>query len=164
MTIFDFIAKPQNLWYYESKGGGVMKKKLIAICLIAFIFILELVFRDHLIRAYVSLFHSQLEVYATQMLAGSEKTSDRYGVWKTSSYPEDSMVEFHTGGWGIAPASTYKGFYYSADNTHKLFSAAYEDTTSMETDGDRASWTDGTDNHGFSVRIARNWFWFEASF
>ena len=141
-----------------------MKKKLIIICLIVIILVLGLVFRDHLIRAYVSLFHDRLETYAVQQLAGNEKASDRYGVWKTSSYPADGMVEFHTGGWGLAPSSTYKGFYYSADNTHKLFSAAYEDTTSMEIDGDRASWTDGTDNHGISVRIEENWFWFEASF
>ena len=122
-----------------------------------------LAFKDKLIFSYVSLCYDKLENYSAQMLS-SERTTGKYGVWKTSSYPEKNMVEFQTGGWGVVPSSTYKGFYYSADNTHKLFSAAYADTVSMEIDGDNATWTDGTDNHGISVRITEKWFWYEASF
>lgn len=141
-----------------------MKKKPIVICAIILLIALGLGFQDNLIRAYVTLCHEELESYASQMLEIAEQTTDNYGVWKTSCYPDDGMIEFHTGGWGLAPSSTYKGFYYSVDNTHKLFSAAYEDGVSMEIDGDNASWTDGTDNHGISIRIMKNWFWFEASF
>lgn len=141
-----------------------MKKKTIALCVVIAITILGLAFKDNLIRTYVVLCNKDLEAYATQFLDDNERTSGQYGIWKTSYYPDDGMVEFHTGGWGLAPSSTYKGFYYSADNTHKLFSAAYKDITSMETDGDHATWTDGTDNHGISTRITENWFWFEASF
>ena len=141
-----------------------MKKKTIVICAIIFVIILVLLFQDNFIRAYVSLCHETLESYAMQMLESSEKATDSYGVWKTSCYPEDGMVEFHTEGFGLAPNSTYKGFYYSADDVHKLFSAAYEDITSVEINGDNASWSDGTDNHGISIRIMKNWFWFEASF
>lgn len=141
-----------------------MKKRTIAICLIAAVLVLGLVFQDHLIRSYVSLFHDRLEDYAVQTLAGGEKNSGHYGLWKTSGYPADGMVEFRTGGWGLAPGSTYKGFYYSADNTHKVFSAARSDAISLDVDEDRATWTDGTDNHGVSIRITENWFWYEASF
>ena len=141
-----------------------MKKKVIAIFLVIVIAILGLAFKDNLIRTYVALCHEDLEAYAVRFLDGDERTSSKYGVWKTYSYPDSGMVEFHTGGWGLAPSATYKGFYYSADNTHQLFSAAYADKTSMEIDGDNATWTDGTDNHGVSIRITENWFWFEASF
>ena len=141
-----------------------MKKKTIVICAIIFVIILVLLFQDNFIRAYVSLCHETLESYATQMLESSEKATDSYGIWKTSCYPEDGMVEFQTGGLGLAPNSTYKGFYFSVDDTHKLFPAAYEDAVSMEINGDNALWTDGTDNHGISIRITKNWFWFEASF
>ena len=141
-----------------------MKKKVIAVCLVFAVAILGLAFKDNLIRTYVAAYNEDLEAYAVQFLDGNERTSDQYGIWKTSCYPDDGMVEFYTGGWGLGPSSTYKGFYYSADNTHKLFSAAYKDITSMETDGDEATWTDGTDNHGISTRITENWFWFEASF
>lgn len=141
-----------------------MKKKNVVLCLVIAVLILGLIFQDGLIRSWVSLCKGKLETYAVRMLDNSENTSGSYGIWKTKCYPEDSMVEFWTGGWGLAPSSTYKGFYYSADNTHKLFSAAYEDAVSMEINGDHASWTDGTDNHGISIRIAEKWFWFEASF
>ena len=88
----------------------------------------------------------------------------QYGVWNTACYPVQGMVEFQTGGWGLAPRSTYKGFYYSDDNTHKVFSAADISVVSLEMNGDYATWTDGTDNHGSSACIVDKWFWFEASF
>jgi len=141
-----------------------MKKKVIAVCLVIVAAILGLAFKDNLIRSYVAFCHENLEAYAVQFLESNEKTSSKYGTWKTSCYPDEGMVEFHTGGWGLAPSTTYTGFYYSADNTHQIFSAAYKDITVMEMDGDRATWTDGTDNHGTSIRITENWFWFEASF
>ena len=141
-----------------------MRKKTIAICIATIVFLCGLLFKDYLIRSYVLVYHENLEKHATQALVSNENSSARYGAWKTSCYPDDGMVEFHTGGWGLAPSSTYKGFYYSADNTHQLFSAAYDDLTSMEIDGDHATWTDGTDNYGTSTRITENWFWFEASF
>ena len=141
-----------------------MKKKLLLIYAIILVIILGVLFQDNLIRAYIPLRHEKLENYALKMLESTDKTNDTFGVWKTSCYPMEGMVEFHTGGWGLAPSSTYKGFYYSTDDTHKLFSAAYEDTTAMTINGDHASWTDGTDNHGISIRIMKNWFWFEASF
>jgi len=63
---------------------------------------------------------------------------------------------------GLAPSSTYKGFYYSADNTHKAFGGA---DIPLEVKGDTASWLEvGTDNRGVSIRITDNWFWYEASF
>ena len=141
-----------------------MKKKTIAICVVIVGIVLGLLFKDCFIRTYVSVCNDKLESYATKMLEKDERTSDKYGVWKTVSSPEEGLVEFWTGGFGLAPSSTYKGFYYSADDKHKPFSVAYKDAVSMEIDGDSATWTDGTDNNGISNRIIENWFWFEASF
>ena len=141
-----------------------MKKKTIFVVIIIIAALLFVIFQDNLVRTYVSLCHESLETYASALLKNTDNTAGTYGVWKTVGYPEDGMVEFRTGGWGLAPNSTYKGFYYSADDTHKPFSAAYGDAISMEIDGDHASWTDGTDNNGVSIRIVKNWFWFEASF
>lgn len=144
-----------------------MNKKRIArivICIFVAVIALGVIFKDTLIRSYVSSCNEQLETYAAKMLDSGERTLGKYGIWKTASYPEDGMVEFQTGGFGLAPSSTYKGFYYSADNTHKTFTAAHGEAISMKIDGDHATWTDGTDNHGTSRRIMENWFWFEASF
>ena len=141
-----------------------MKKKAFLTFAVIAVLVLGLVCKNQLIRAYVRLFHEDLETYAEELLADGARRSDRYGRWKTSCYPEDGMVEFSTGGFGLAPSAVYRGFYYSRDNTHQLFSAAYEAETAMEIDGDEAFWTDGTDNHGTSRRLRENWFWYEAAF
>ena len=141
-----------------------MKIKRILIFAIILILVLGFVYRDRLIRSYVLLCNDALEAYAAELLDGAERRADSYGIWKTSGYPEDNMVEFLTGGFGLAPGSTYKGFYYSADNSHKVFSAADASIAPLKIDGDHATWTDGTDNHGSSTRIMDKWFWFEASF
>jgi len=141
-----------------------MKKKRILIPVIIAVIFLGLVFQDELVQGYVTAANDRLEAYAEKLLENSSIRNDAYGAWDVDVYHEDRMVEFRTGGFGLAPSSTYKGFYYSADNTHKPFSAAYSDAVSMEVDGDRATWTDGTDNHGLSLRITEKWFWYEASF
>lgn len=141
-----------------------MNKKKIAVWLAAAVLVVGIIFKNNLIRGYVSLCHSDLENYAVQILDEDATTYGKYGLWKTSAYPEQGMVEFATGGFGLAPSSTYNGFYYSADNSHKAFAAANPDTTTLKIDGDYATWTDGTDNHGSSVRITDNWFWYKATF
>lgn len=150
-----------------SKGGSHMKKKstlLFIVIAVVVIIVLGLVFKDKLIQTYVTVFHKSLEEYSENLLDDSETRSTNYGLWDVDIYHENNMVEFMTGGFGLTPSSTYKGFYYSADNTHKVFSVADTSTTSLEVDGDHATWTDGTDNHGTSLRIMDNWFWFESSF
>lgn len=141
-----------------------MKKRRIVIFIIIAAIVLGVVFKDKLIQTYVTVFHESLEDYSENLLDHSDMRSTTYGLWDVDIYREDNMVEFMTGGFGMAPSSTYKGFYYSADNTHKVFSAADDSIAPLEIDGDIATWTDGTDNHGTSVRIIDNWFWFEASF
>ena len=141
-----------------------MKKKRIVLVLVIAIIFFGFVLQDRLIQSYVSLCEDKLEAYAVTLLDSAEERIDSYGFWNTSCYPVQGMVEFQTGGWGLAPSSTYKGFYYSADNTHKVFSAADIAHASLEINGDYATWTDGTDNHGSSTRIVDKWFWYEASF
>lgn len=62
-----------------------MKKKVIAIFLVIAVAILGLAFKDNLIRTYVALCHEDLEAYAVRFLDGDERTSSKYGVWKTYS-------------------------------------------------------------------------------
>lgn len=129
---------------------------------IACLLVLCVVCYSSLVQIYVKAFHWHLEAYAQALLDEStEISSDQYGFWEVSVYPEDNMVEFHTGGSGLVPNSTYEGFYYSADNRHVPFQGADVD---MDVNVDSARWTDGTDNHGTSSRLRENWFWFEAHF
>ena len=146
------------------KKGIKFTRKSLVIMIVILILLFGMIFRERLIQAYVVVAREHLVSYAENLLDSDERQSDHYGFWKVRSYPEEQMVEFHTGGFGLAPSSTYKGFYYSADNAHKVFSVADESIAMMDIEGDRATWTDGTDNHGTSMRIIENWFWYEASF
>jgi len=146
------------------KNGIRFTRKRLLIMIVILILLLGMIFRERLIQTYVVMVREHLVTYAENLLDSDDRQSDRYGFWKVRSYPEDQMVEFHTGGFGLAPSSTYKGFYYSADNVHKVFSVADKSLATMDVDGDHATWTDGTDNHGTSIRIIDNWFWYEASF
>ena len=142
---------------------GCTRKRLVIVPVVLFL-LLCMIFREKLIQTYVVVARKNLVAYAENLLDSDDRQSDRYGFWKVRSYPEEQMVEFHTGGFGLAPSSTYKGFYYSADNVHKMFSVADKSLTTMDIEGNHATWTDGTDNHGTSMRISDNWFWYEASF
>ena len=146
------------------KKGIKFARKRLVILIVILILLFGMIFQERLIQAYVVVTREHLVSYAEKLLDSDNRQSDRYGVWKVRSYPEEQMVEFHTGGFGLAPSSTYKGFYYSVDNAHKVFSVADESIAMMDIEGERATWTDGTDNHGTSIRIIDNWFWYEASF
>ena len=139
-------------------------RKRLLITIVILIFLFGMIFRERLLQTYVVMAREHLVTYAENLLDSDDRQSDHYGFWKVISYPEEQMVEFHTGGFGLAPSSTYKGFYYSADNVHKVFSVADKSLATMDVAGDHATWTDGTDNHGTSIRITDNWFWYEASF
>lgn len=133
----------------------------------AIVFVLLLVLgglsgRDSLAKVYVKVFHTHLEIYAENLLEECEDTtSDQYGFWKVTCYPEDDLVEFHTGGAGLVFNSTYLGFYYSPDNTHKVFQGA---DIPLNVNDNLADWYGEGDNWGKSTRLIDKWFWFEASF
>jgi len=155
-----------NRWNGEfaMKNKIQFTRKRLVIVIVILILLFGIIFREKLIQTYVVVAREQLATYAENLLDNNDRQNDRYGFWKVRSYPEEQMVEFHTGGFGLAPSSTYKGFYYAAENVHKVFSVADKSLVTMEIDGDLATWTDGTDNNGTSMRINDNWFWYEASF
>lgn len=136
--------------------------KLLAIALAVMSIFVSLFAQDLLVKTYVKVFHKNLEVYAENLLEEChDTTSDQYGFWKVTCYPEDELVEFHTGGAGLVFNSTYIGFYYSPDNTHKVFQGA---DIPLNVNEDLADWYGEGDNWGKSLRLIDKWFWFEANF
>lgn len=175
-------------WYICRKRDVKKESLASSIKLISIVCVVVLVFiclfgQDMLVKAYVKFFHWHLESYAEELIArgpqidigDSEKDEavpewddgsrrlirDTYGPWKVTYYPEDRLVEFHTGGAGLVSNSTYWGFYYSPDNTHKVFQGA---DTHLNVNGNLADWYEEGDNWGKSTRLLDKWFWFEASF
>ncbi len=136
--------------------------KRAAVLMVVLVILFCLLIPNSLVELYVTTCHSSLESYCEDLLDSyTEITGTRYGPWRVTVYPEDGMVEFHTGGAGLAPGATYAGFYYSSENVHIPFQGA---DLPMEDWYGTAHWTDGTDNHGSSHRMMEKWFWFEASF
>ena len=136
--------------------------KMLAIILLIVATFISLFGQDLLAKTYVKVFHKHLEIYAEELLDKCEDTtSDQYGLWKVTCYPEDELVEFHTGGAGLVFNSTYLGFYYSPDNTHKTFQGV---DIPLNVNENLADWYGEGDNWGKSIRLIEKWFWFEASF
>lgn len=105
----------------------------------------------------------QLEAFAQGQLAG-EETPDRYlGVQVEGVFQgENPILQFGYSSFGLVPASTYYGFYYSPADVPAAYQNA--DLPLTEADDDSWEWTDGTDNGGVTIRIAPNWFYYEAWF
>ena len=137
------------------------RKKRRAVIIAAVILLLALLLGgDTWTRLYVRLNARKLESFAAAALESEEVS--RYGIWVVSRYPEAGMVEFLTGGYGLAPSTVYKGFYYPASDEHIPFQAVEQP---MEESGDTARWQEPAgDNWGTSRRIVPRWFWYEAHF
>lgn len=145
------------------KGTAKLLPSKTAVMITAVVLlVLGILFYQPLVRTYVHIRHNHLQAFAETLLAkDTDIFSASYGFWKVTAYPEDGLVEFRTGGSGLAPSSTYEGFYYSAKDTHIPFQGA---EVPLKVNGEMARWTDGTDNWGESTRFRENWFWYETHF
>lgn len=76
---------------------------------------------------------------------------------------ENQILEFMTKGFGITPASTYRGFYYSVNGGPAAFQGMDCKLTYQEKDG-WYEWTGEGDNGGRTKQIDGNWYVFEAHF
>ena len=75
---------------------------------------------------------------------------------------EHSIVEYTVISKGIVSASTYYGFFYSADDVPVSFQNS---GCAMNPVSDsKWTWKSNGDNHGLVRRLAPHWFFFEASF
>jgi len=145
---------------FRIRQGCLFPAKRILLVLLVCLIAAPVLFPQPLTRLYVRCFHAHLESWSEVRLAEGTK-SDRYGLWKVSVYPDAQMVEFRTGGSGLTFNSTYEGFYYSGMDIPLPFQNT---DLPLEIQGNSASWTDGTDNHGQTYRFLENWFWYEAHF
>lgn len=75
---------------------------------------------------------------------------------------EHAIVDFFVSGFGIAPASTYYGFYYSPEDLALPY--LEERAILTEYEEDAWSWHGSGDNKGVTKKIADCWYYYEASF
>ena len=115
------------------------------------------------IERFVAANQAALEEIAADCLRGSQTAARYKSVEIEGVFPgEHRIVQFFSGGFGLAPASTYCGFYYSEDG----IPAAYQnvDVPLTPAGEDAWRWSDGTDNGGMTRRITEHWFSYQAWF
>ena len=100
---------------------------------------------------------------ASQLLAMGETEIELPGVKDIRVWGEGggAVVEFTTGGIGLAPSGTYHGVYYSADGEP----AAFQNTdVPLGPAREGWMWHGEGDNYGETRHISGSWYTFYASF
>ena len=98
-----------------------------------------------------------------------EKAEEISGIKSvhSSSWSEDSYVEFYCGGAGIVPSSSYYGFYFSPGDVPLAVDVTQ--TKKLRPDGNGFAWqekwerSDG-DNSYYTERIMECWYYYESHF
>lgn len=75
---------------------------------------------------------------------------------------EHVVVDFFVTGFGLAPSSTYYGFYYSPEDLPMMALDGMAKLTEYEPDA--WNWQGVGDNDGIIKKIADCWYYYEASF
>ena len=143
-----------------------MKKKFtIIICCILIIFLLGslLVWYNRPERIFIKNQEVLEGVVEEYFQTGIMSVPNIKGVVTFNLWENDHRIlEFITKGFGVAPASTYKGFYYSVDGIPVAFQGINE-TLILEVDN-WWHWKGEGDNGGRTKCITGNWYVFEAHF
>ena len=102
-------------------------------------------------------------VMAAESVLRGEKKPEVEGVSQIHlRVGEHTIVDFFVSGFGIAPASTYYGFYYSLEDLALPY--LEERAILTEYEEDAWSWQGSGDNKGVTKKIADCWYYYEASF
>lgn len=121
------------------------------------------------IAKYVNENYEELEHIAIEYINGNEVEKPKYvrsiSVHSPNElyvHTDNTIVEFDQGGSGLVSTSTYYGFYYSENDIPAAFQNSSKELTEYEKN--KWSWKDVGDNHGSTIKIRDNWYYFEASF
>ena len=143
-------------------------KKLFRISLIILICIVVCITTVKLIRfskkastfQYVKNNTEQLTVEALSVIESGIYANHQYDKTTVTYYPTAHypIVEFSTGGFGIAPSGYYTGFYYSPQDIPVRFNG---DGTAVEEYKNGWVYQAVGDNHGYTEKICNNWYWYK---
>ena len=88
---------------------------------------------------------------------------DEYDGFKVTLWKRNHLIEFEKWGFGLVTNSTYRGFYYSPQDTLMGFQNTQ---MAFEPDGDGyiCKYTAGPVNYEYTEKIIDNWYWFEIQF
>ena len=143
-------------------------KKLLRISLVILICIVVCITTVKVIRfmekantfRYVKNNTEQLTAEALSVIENGVYAHHQYDNTTVTYYPTAShpIVEFSTGGFGIAPSGYYTGFYYSPQDIPVRFNG---EGTAMEEYKNGWQYQSVGDNHGYTEKICDNWYWYK---
>ena len=112
---------------------------------------------------YVKNNSQQLTAEAEAIIENGVYAHYQYDSLTVTYYPTARcpIVEFSTGGFGIAPSGYYTGFYYSQEDIPVRYNG---NGTNMEQAQNGWSYQDRGDNHGYTEKICDNWYWYKFCF
>ncbi len=150
-----------------------MKKFILIISIIVLLITLVFLYKRpddfKSISEYVNENHEELEKVAKEYVKGNKKYYSKKFT-SISVYSKDdvylptnnTIVQFMVKGYGLAPSSTYVGFYYSESDIPAAFQN--ENYQLSKKGENKWEWTGTGDNHGTTIKLRNNWYYFEASF
>lgn len=151
------------------KKGAIMKKwnKIIiaAILIILAIYAVKYISNpERRIKYFINQNNEELVTIAEAYLNSDATIKNTYKSVEVEQVfrGNNDIVQFYYGGAGIVPSSKYYGFYYSPDDVPTAYQNANCRLSAVS--DDEWEWSDGTDNGGRTIRIMKNWFYYEAWF
>lgn len=164
------------------KINRIIKKMVIVIAIVYLFFFLSIII--NIIKDIVNSWndYTTIEKYVNEDYKNLEKVAKAYIKENKINYSNklnsnniivhskeesyvksnNTIVEFSTGGHGFGPSSTYIGFYYSENDIPASFQNGSEKLTKI--DENKWEWIGVGDNHGITIKIRKNWYYYEASF
>lgn len=144
----------------------LMKLKSLFICILVLLIVSGCNFNKYndykTISKYVNENYNDLYKIAKEYINGN-KIEYKKEIKRISVYKEDNtIVEFLTRGYGMAPSSKYIGFYYSENDTPVAFQNEKFDLNKIGKN--KWEWKQNGDNHGITIKIRNHWYYYEASF
>ncbi len=156
-----------------------MKLKYLIIFLLIIIFVR--IFRSN-INIYNNLYdnYDSIANYVNNNYKELEKISKKYIAGEKVKYPgvieyitvcaeyesyctsTTTTVHFTTSTKGLVPSGTSIGFYYSTNDIPVGYEGGYDNLEKVGKN--KWKWNDVGDNHGTTIKIRDNWYYFDASF
>lgn len=135
---------------------------VVALLLALYVFSLFKPFTKASVTRYVREHQPELNSYVAQILKERPIKQDNYNGWKVTYNFGTQQIDFSVGGFGLAPSSSYWGFYYTPDDAPIGIDGS---EVPLSKDGNGWSWQepDG-DNSQYIEKICSNWYWYKASF
>lgn len=109
---------------------------------------------------YVSVNQEELLTYILDTTFNDNQKL-KYDGFTVSSYEDGAMVDFEVFAFGLAPSSSYRGFYYVTEDEPIGFQGLKVEFVQQ---GSQLYWTDGTDNEMHVEKILPHWYWYEMKF